>query len=375
MKKLFNKFLAGAITIAMVATLVIGVSATKSASADSELQLGKWIFTQGGHVPDNYDADAGYIKSVKVTDTGEEITDWERKQDRKQSHTAEGVSKGFTLDIEETGWDAIWDKKQFNPWSIITTMPEVPMEQAHVYQVKFKAKASKTKNVYVAFKTTVDGVEMPPYDQSPMKEGSSTQTNTIEVQEKEFTYTFTNYVGGKELTTDLMLGAFVYTVDYAGNDVSNIISSEQNWKGQVTVSDFSVTDLGVDPDVPTDPPAPTQTTTAEPTTVAPTTVAPTEAPTQETTKVAPAPLKLSKVKSVKVKSVKKKTIKVSWKKVSKAKSYQIKVGSKTYKANGTSRKIKNSKFKKGKKVTVKVRAVAGSVKGAWSKPVKKKLTK
>ena len=77
-----------------------------------------------------------------------------------------------------------------------------------------------------------------------------------------------------------------------------------------------------------------------------------------------------------VKSVKKKTIKVSWKKVKNAKTYQIKVGNKTYKSTKTSKKIKNKKFKKGKKVKVKVRATAtGYTTGAWSKTVKKKLTK
>ena len=54
----------------------------------------------------------------------------------------------------------------------------------------------------------------------------------------------------------------------------------------------------------------------------------------------------------------------------------FKVGNKTYKATKNSKKIKNKKFKKGKKVKVKVRAMAAGYKtGAWSKTVKKKLTK
>ena len=194
-------------------------------------------------------------------------------------------------------------------------------------------------------------------------------------QEQEFTYTFPNYVGGHELTVDFMLGSFTAdpdgkVYDYAGYEIQGF-ENENQWKnGTVTISDVKVQDL--DPDKPTDPTEPPlYTTTAPSPTVAP---QPTQAPT---VKPSPAPAKtLAKVTKVKVKSVKKKTIKVTWKKVANAKSYQIKVGNKTYKATKNSKKIKNKKFKKGKKVKVKVRAMAAGYKtGAWSKTVKKKLTK
>ena len=371
MKKLFNKILAGVTTVALVAALVLGVSVAQSSADDvTPLTLGKVTFIQGGHVPDNYDADAGYFNSVQTAD-GEQFANWERGFDREQTWTSNNASNGFSLDIEETGWDALWDAHQFNPWSIRAKFTDATsMVKGHMYQVKFKAKASKTKNFYITFNTTVDGHEMAPYDTAPLKPGSSTQTNVMNVAEQEYVYTFTNYVGGQTLSTEFMLGAFIYTTDYAGNDVSSIISPEQNWKGTVQVSNYTVTDLGVDPDAPTDPAPPTQATTSAP--------QPTQAPTQApTVKPSPTPAKtLAKVTKVKVKSVKKKTIKVTWKKVANAKSYQIKVGNKTYKATKNFKKIKNKKFKKGKKVKVKVRAMAAGYKtGAWSKTVKKKLTK
>ena len=223
------------------------------------------------------------------------------------------------------------------------------------------------------FKTTVDGHEMPPYDKAPLEAGSDNVLVKLSATDQTFTYIFTNYVGGTSLDTHLMLGAFNDTYDYAGNDVSDIMTSgkEVNFGGTVKVSDFAIEDLGVDPDVPTDPPAPSTQAPTQAPTVAP---QPTQAPT---VKPSPAPAKtLAKVTKVKVKSVKKKTIKITWKKVANAKSYQIKVGNKTYNATKNSKKIKNKKFKKGKKVKVKVRAMAAGYKtGAWSKTVKKKLTK
>lgn len=379
MKKLFNKFLAGAITLALVATLAIGTSVAKNAKADGAVSIGKWNFIQGGQYNPSEEGNEAYINKVTMNGTSEEITGWKTGSgSMNQEQSATQGSTGFTMKIDNNGWDRQWDQDpwRINPWSIRAEVKS-PMQAAHAYKVTFKARASKKKYAYIGFNTVVDGQEMAPYDQAPMRDGSDKQVIVLGTTDKTFTYMFDNYVGGTELTTSIMMGCFGpakdgKAYDYAGNDISDIVTEEEaKWNGTVYYSDFTVEDLGVNPDVPTDPPAPSTQVTTQAPTVAP---QPTQAPT---VKPSPAPAKtLAKVTKVKVKSVKKKTIKVTWEKVANAKSYQIKVGNKTYKATKNSKKIKNKKFKKGKKVKVKVRAMAAGYKtGAWSKTVKKKLTK
>ena len=381
MKKLFKKSLAGVVVTALVLTLAFGVASVKKASADGSVALTNWSFFAANMYNPGEPENAGYLNSV-VTSGGETISGWTYHDQTPQTKSATDGSNGFTMNIKTNGWDVLdWGATPhcFNPWSIEAIMPGTAMESAHVYKVTFKAKANPTgeatvKYMLTQFKTTVDGHEMPPYDKAPLEAGSDNVLVKLSATDQTFTYIFTNYVGGTSLDTHLMLGAFNDTYDYAGNDVSDIMTSgkEVNFAGTVKVSDFAIEDLGVDPDVPTDPPAPSTQVTTQAPTVAP---QPTQAPT---VKPSPAPAKktLAKVTKVKVKSVKKKIIKITWKKVANAKSYQIKVGNKTYKATKNSRNIKNKKFKKGKKVKVKVRAMAaGYTTGAWSKTVKKKLTK
>ena len=381
MKKLFNKFLAGAITLALVGTMALGISFAKDAQAADPVPvaIGNWTFTQGGMYNPGEPGNEAYITKATMG-SGEEITGWlQGSGSVNQAQTATTSSDAWTLAIQKNGWDRTWDTKpwRINPWSI-QAAAKSKMDSEHKYQVTFKAKANKKKYVYVAFGTVVDGQEMSPYAEAGLDEGSNHNTIVLNNSYQTFTYTFTNWVSGSELTTTFMMGCFGLAegentaYDYAGNPIPEVTEEEANWGGTVDVQDFSVVDLT--PDKPTDPTtAPKPTTTVAPTTVAP---QPTQAPTVKPTP-APTPVKkLAKVTGVKVKSVKKKTIKVSWKKVTNAKAYQIKVGNKTYKATKTSKKIKNKKFKKGKKVKVKVRATAaGYTTGAWSKTVKKKITK
>ena len=391
MKKLFSKTLAVAISLAMVVALGAGIYFTKDTQAASYLGSAGWAFEQGGCYSSAQETEwgnVGYIGSVKMATNGEEITDWQRGEYNTQTQTA-SADTGAAIAIENTGWDAQWKEVtgyptvRINPWSIQAMAKFNGMSFDHRYKVTFKAKATKKKYCYVAFSTVVDGHEMPPYDQNVDELTGSPQAIALGTQDQEFSYTFPNYVGGHELTVDFMLGSFTAdgdgkVYDYAG-DVIPGFEGENQWKnGTVTISDVKVEDL--DPGKPTDPTEPPlYTTTAQQPTQAPTAgPQPTQAPTvKPSPSPSPAPAKtLAKVSKVKVKSVKKKTIKVSWKKVANAKSYQIKVGNKTYKATKNSKKIKNKKFKKGKKVKVKVRAMAAGYKtGAWSKTVKKKLTK
>ena len=373
MRKVFNKVVAGATSVALIATLALGVNFASSVKADDATKLDTtWSFTQGGQYNPAEPGNTGYIKSVKVGD--EEFSSWERDKNNKQIQSASKATTGFTMNIENTGWDKDWGNDRINPWSVMATNT-IEGKAGHIYTVSFKAKASKKKYAYVAFNTETEGLA--PYDQAPveMSDDATNQIITLGTTDKTYTFTFTNWVSAKEITTAIMLGSFNAQYDYAGNDVKDIITeTEANWNGTVVVSDFTITDKGVNPDFTEPETKPTQ-PSVNPTqpSVNPTTPAvnPTQKPTvKPTAKVTVK--KLAKVKGIKAANKKKGTLKITWKKVTGATSYKVKVGKKTYTVKKTSLTVK--KLKKGKKVTIKISAQGPKAKykaSAWaSKKVK-----
>ena len=366
MRKVFNKVVAGATSVALIATLALGVNFASSVKADDATKLDTtWSFTQGGQYNPAEPGNTGYIKSVKVGD--EEFSNWERDKNNKQIQSASKATTGFTMNIENTGWDKDWGNDRINPWSVMATNT-IEGKAGHIYTVSFKAKASKKKYAYVAFNTETEGLA--PYDQAPVEFGNdaTNQIITLGTTDKTYTFTFTNWVSAKEITTAIMLGSFNSQNDYAGNDVKDIITeTEANWNGTVVVSDFSMTDKGVNPDFTEPETKPTQ-PSVNPTQPS---VNPTQKPTvKPTAKVTVK--KLAKVKGIKATNKKKGTLKITWKKVTGATSYKVKVGKKTYTAKKTSLTVK--KLKKGKKVTIKISAQGPKAKykaSAWaSKKVK-----
>lgn len=377
MRKVFNKALAGVTSATLIATLALGVNFTSTVKADEATAVDTvWSFTQGGQYNPDEPGNTGYIKSVSVGN--ETLANWERDKNAKQIQTASKASTGFTLNIENTGWDAQWSKitgyptDRINPWAIDASNT-IEAKAGHIYKVSFKAKASKKKYGYVAFGTDIvtnidTGETLTPYDQAPIKmsDAASNQIITLGTTDKTYTFTFTNWVSAKKIKTSIMLGAFNAQYDYAGNSVSDIITEkEANWSGTVVVSDFTITDEGLNPEFVVEPPKPSQ--PSQPSQPA----QPTQ-PTQPTTK--PAAKKLARVAKVKAKNNKAKTVKVTWKKVANAKKYEVKVGNKTYTAKKATLTVK--KLKKGKTYKIKVRAKATGFKtGAWSKTVKVKIKK
>ncbi len=375
MRKVFNKVVAGATSVALIATLALGVNFASSVKADDATTLDTtWSFTQGGQYNPAEPGNTGYIKSVNVGD--EVLSNWERDKNNKQVQSASKATTGFTMDIENTGWDAGWGNSpvDINPWAVEASNT-IEAKAGHIYTVSFKAKASKKKYAYVAFNTETEGLL--PYDKAPveMSDDATNQIITLGTADKTFTFTFTNWVSAKEITTAIMLGSFNSQYDYAGNDVKDIITEpEANWNGTVVVSDFSITDKGVNPDFTEPETKPTQ-PSVNPTqpSVNPTqpSVNPTQKPTvKPTAKVTVK--KLAKVKGIKAANKKKGTLKITWKKVTGATSYKVKVGNKTYTVKKTSLTVK--KLKKGKKVTIKISAQGPKAKykaSAWaSKKVK-----
>jgi len=370
MRKVFNKVVAGATSVALIATLALGVNFASSVKADDATTLDTtWSFTQGGQYNPAEPGNTGYIKSVNVGD--EVFSNWERDKNNKQIQSASKATTGFTMDIENTGWDKDWGNDRINPWSVMATNT-IEGKAGHIYTVSFKAKASKKKYAYVAFNTETEGLA--PYDQAPveMSDDATNQIITLGTTDKTYTFTFTNWVSAKEITTAIMLGAFNAQYDYAGNDVKDIITeTEANWNGTVVVSDFSITDKGVNPDFTEPETKPTQ-PSVNPTQPSVNPTQPTAKPTQKPTVKPTAKVtvkKLAKVKGIKAVNKKKGTLKITWKKVTGATSYKVKVGKKTYTAKKTSLTVK-----KGKKVTIKISAQGPKAKykaSAWaSKKVK-----
>lgn len=382
MRKVFNKALAGVTSATLIATLALGVNFTSTVKADEATTVDTvWSFTQGGQYNPKEPGNTGYIKSVSVGN--ETLANWERDKSTKQTQTASKASTEFTLNIENTGWDAQWSDvtgyptNRINPWAVEASNT-IEAKAGHIYKVSFKAKASKKKYGYVAFGTETD--DLMPYDKAPieMSDDATNQIITLGTAEKKFTFTFTNWVSAKNIRTSIMLGAFDAQYDYAGEDVSSIITEvENNWNGTVVVSDFTITDEGLNPKFVVEPPKPTQPSQpSQPSKPSQPAVTPgnNNGGNNQPAVTKPAAKKLARVAKVKAKNNKAKTVKVTWRKVASAKKYEVKVGNKTYTAKKATLTVK--KLKKGKTYKIKVRAKATGFKtGAWSKTVKVKIKK
>ena len=383
MRKVFNKALAGVTSATLIATLALGVNFTNTVKAD-EAKSADTVrsFTQGGQYNPKEPGNTGYIKSVSVGN--ETLANWERDKSTKQTQTASKATTGFTLNIENTGWDAGWNNNpvDINPWAVEASNT-IEAKAGHIYKVSFKAKASKTKYGYVAFGTDIvtnaaTGATLTPYDQAPieMSDDATNQIITLGTTDKTYTFTFTNWVSAKKIKTSIMLGAFNSQYDYAGNSVSDIITEKEvNWNGTVVVSDFTITDEGLNKEFVVEPPKPSQPTQpTQPTTKPSVTPGNNNGGNNQPAVTKPAAKKLARVAKVKAKNNKAKTVKVTWKKVANAKKYEVKVGNKTYTAKKATLTVK--KLKKGKTYKIKVRAKATGFKtGAWSKTVKVKIKK
>jgi hypothetical protein len=165
MKKLFDKFLVGIISTALLATLFIGINATnpvKAEDGDMEVALNNWTFIQGGQWRPSESGNEGYINSVIMNGTNEVIDGWLRGNGEtdvednpsiNQTQTAKQISTGFAIDIDNTGYDfAYFDeapKMRNNPWSVQAKMKDIPVEKYYEYTISFKASASRQKYAYV----------------------------------------------------------------------------------------------------------------------------------------------------------------------------------------------------------------------------------
>lgn len=260
MKASRKKFWAILMSVALVVTSMVGMQFTKTTKAEeTAINLNCWKFSQAGNAT-GQSGNEGYINSVTMNDTEEVIGGWLKGSgSAKQTQSATQLSNGFSLTIDNTGWDNEYSfsPARFNPWSVEAIMPSTSMQRNHRYKVSFKAKANRTnasgttkpnkKYCYVNFKAVQNGVDIDahPYGGGSVDEGSSNQVITLNQTYQTFTYYFKDVIDLESFSTHLMLGAFNSVYDYEGNDISSIINpKETGWKGVVDVADFSVTDLG-----------------------------------------------------------------------------------------------------------------------------------
>ncbi|MCR5704114.1 MAG: hypothetical protein K6G85_05775 [Eubacterium sp.] len=264
-KRVRKGIMIGTVT-AMVAGAVIAPNFTREVQAylpGEKIELSNWTFFQGGPAslanPNEYEngnGNCGFINSVALNDTNEEITGWARgfSESSRESKTATKKSSGFQMDIANTGWDRMWKNDQeltedrINPWSVQAQMTDVAMIPGHTYTVSFTGSASSNKSTikfaYVDFSTEVDGTKLAPYDGDVLSGDS--QIIVLRNQESKYIYTFTNWVSGQKLSVNIMLGAFGAQYDQNGVNVSDIIyQTENNWSGTVSIKDFQIIDEGI----------------------------------------------------------------------------------------------------------------------------------
>ena len=375
MRKIFNKVLAVATSMTLIATMAIGAGVVNPATVkadESPVTLQPWSAYQAGQKIFNQESgwDAAYYNSFA---TGSESFSF---GEAENTVTAKSAANGFVADIKTNGWDAQWantngwnyDKNGINPWMLTVDMKNIPVEAGHIYQMSFKAKASSAKYAYINGGVTYDDGNTGSIFEG--NEEKVEQLLAIGTEEKTYSFEITNWVGAKSFDFSMMLGAFNGELDFAGNPISIGVLNETNWAGTVEVSEFTIIDKGLDPEYTPEPPKPTVDTQPSTTKSDGTNVTQPNGNDKPTA----GPKKLAKVKKLKVKNKKKGTIKITWKKVTNAKKYQVKVGKKSYTTKKATKTVK--KLKKGKKYTIKVRAKAPGYKtSAWATKKKFKIKK
>ncbi|MCR5837120.1 MAG: carbohydrate binding domain-containing protein [Lachnospiraceae bacterium] len=410
-KKVIAAVVAGMLITTMFTEPFLG--STEQRQINRNVAIGNWTFVQGGKYCPEEPGNEGYIGNVKMQGTDEELADWlnddniaehsdkDISDSVRQTFSATKASNGFTMSILNTGWDAIWTEDVegvatkgvvaqdilakegkevhvagINPWSV-QAKTSFEAKDKYEYTVSFKAKASKKKYAQVTFTCGDKGAangEEPIIGQNLLFDNNN--IIELETKEKEYTFRFTNWVGGDTIDINFLLGAFDASYDQAGVPIDGVynynwekiadfpkVDYEMKWMGKVIISDLVVIEEPgyIPPTTSSQTPPPT--TTVAPTTVAPTTVAPTTvAPTTKAPETTTAATTVAKAKIASAKKSGKK-IKLTIKKVANAKTYEIKYGTSKKFKKGTktlkTTKVKVTLKKIAKKVYyIKVRAIA-----------------
>ena len=369
MRKVFKKIMAGAMTVAMAATLLIGVDFTpatvKAGSTDVTSDvITPWLVYSAGQITRSQDPNGWPVRyyNVFTTSAGESKANWDANFPNQQyvdggeeTWQTTKTATGFTADIANTGWDGQYEdgKKEAvgdNPYMLNAKMQQVKLKEGHYYTISMdlgwtNGEKAPEKNVQInivdANTNTLDAQKVTiPSGQTKHYESTNNNDGTFTVATQ----------GTDTIDITVAMGAFLYSHDQ-GKTTEDVAA-----KGTLVMSNLKIVDEGAIPGYVPAPTKPEETTTKAPTTTK----------KNGGNKVVK---KLAKVNAskLKCKNTKKGVIKLTWKKVKNAKKYKLKVANKTYTTKKTTYTVKKLKVKKGKKVTVKICAVASGYKtSAWT---------
>ena len=154
MRKVFKKMMAGAMTVAMATTLLVGANfkpATVKAEATDVTNdvITPWVVYSAGQITRSNDPDGWperYYSSF-TTSAGETKTDWNANFPNQQyvdggeeTWQTTKTATGFTADIANTGWDGEYEpgKKDAvgdNPYMLNAKMQQVKLKEGHYYTI------------------------------------------------------------------------------------------------------------------------------------------------------------------------------------------------------------------------------------------------
>lgn len=234
MKQIVQKKLSVVTFVLFIFALFVGICVTKAVNADDKIvPFEKWEFFQRGQWNPYELGNEGYINTVTMNNTNETLTGWLRGEGSdNQTQKASTEATGFVIDIDNTGWDAQWDKNpvRIHPWSIHVST-EAHINSKCWYEVSFKARASRKKYAYVTFYD----------DEERINSWGDKELLVLDREEKTFKYTIDSYLSSNKLKIVLWFGAFDAQYDFDGDDISNIVTEIENqWKGSVYISDFKI---------------------------------------------------------------------------------------------------------------------------------------
>lgn len=405
MRKSFKYVTSLALAFSMVAGLAMSGSAAKADDAQSSaVALQPWSLFQSGTTTAGATADDGnqYNKwekcffegaiagdeTLTAADfpTGTFVGDGVGSDAGQQGLTVNMTkpSDNLKLTIGSTGWEGKYDNGVLvgnNPWTLRADMNGIKAEAGHIYTISFKLgweaityhNDNANKDVTTAWKGADIGIsnsytetygDVTTGAKYPFLNEVAPAT-TVYVKNGETvdcSYKIENYADGADINVTFSLGAFMKP-DNA--EIAAIAENDSNAKGNFTISEFTVTDEGLDPEYVPEPPV----------------VLPTTKPDEHVSTIITDPTKkdttvtksstLATPKKLKVKKISKKAIKITWKKVANAKKYLVKVGKKSYKVSKAAKTVKN--LKKGK-YTIKVKALKNGAFAASKFTKAKKIT-
>lgn len=393
MRKNIKRIMSVVTSLALAATMLVGMGASQVKADGENLLTGSWT-----HIHEAYEANDALIENTRVTNTAD----------------------GFTANISITGWQRNWygvdympddawpyaDGWADNPYQLRSyTMLDVTPKST--YQLSFDVQNEMTsevgnpteKNVTITVDSGIDGDTDNTFLFTTVRVSAN---GTFKFDRK---FTIPEDYSGSNVMIEIAYGSYAYSYEVSASSMIKLMpadviekycfapgtSEDVNAGGKLAFSNMNLVQVEYE----------------EPTTKAPTTEKPTGGNTQgqactcdktqikecacsnttntqgqactcdKTTVTTPSVKKPAKATVKKARNLKGKKVKVTWKKVEGATKYQVRAVADKKTVKKTTSKLsytfKNLKKKKTYKVSVRAYNSAGY--GKWSKAKKVKITK